>query len=62
MKSMTFQQIHDITQPYCIHGDQFYENSTTIIIFLRQFNVMVDMNYVGTSKWFKVTPTVLWLN
>ena len=62
MKSMTFQQIHEITQPYCIHGNQFYGNLSNIIIFLRQFNTMIDVNHVGTSKWFKVTSTNIWLN
>ena len=61
-KALTFQKIHEITQPYCIHGDQFYGNLSTIIIFLRQFNVMVEVNRVSTSKWFKTTSTNIWLN
>jgi len=61
-EQMTFEQIHEITEPYCIHGDEFYGNLTSIIIFLRQFDTMVDVNKVGVSKWFKITPTNMWLN
>ena len=60
--TLTFRKIHEITAPYCIRGDELYGNLSIIIIFLRQFNTMIEVNRIGTNRWFKITPTNIWLN
>lgn len=55
---LTFEQMHEISAPYCIRGDKKYVSLTYIPRYNQKYvDALVHMN-----GWSKEIPGVIWLN
>jgi len=59
---LTFKQIHNITLPYLMKGDEEYLTKIYIEIFLRSFNMTALILDIQSSSWYKNGDSEIWWN
>jgi len=61
-KYFTWEQIHNITAPFCVRGDRSYPAQAFTYIYLRGFERMAVFEDKHMSNWAKIIPTEIYLN
>lgn len=58
----TWEQLHEITAPYCIRGESTYPTITYKWWYIHRLRVLFCYPEVWGRSWYKRTITNLWMN